>query len=103
MIQTLKTKLHGEDLFDSLKPEEEKPDKKFEIKSNSPLERMVNGFERVVKRLLYPVKISNSYEKEYKCSILSIPKTYASKDITDFYLFIPQINDKYPDTKTYLM
>ena len=60
-IQKLTTKLHGEDLFDSLKPEEERPDKKFKIKSNPPLERMIDGFERVVKRLLHPVKIPGSY------------------------------------------
>lgn len=85
MPLTLSQRLHAEDLFDSLKPEDEKPrDRNFEVNLNKGLQAIIKGFFTALK--------PNTESDVYIICQKSIPKDYSAKDIHNFSIIFPSLN-----------
>ena len=56
MAPLLTQRLHAEDLFSGLRPEDEQSrDKKLEVKKTPGLDRIIKGFENCIKKYKYPI------------------------------------------------
>ena len=85
-MTTLKTRLSARDDFDSLRSEQEQPERKIEIIPGSMLEELVWGFERLARFDIRGEELTpggHLYPELYKISGILIPETCTQSEIQE--------------------
>ena len=90
-MTTLKTRLSARDDFDSLRSEQEQPQRKIEIIPDSALEKLIYGFTRLVKAPLSATR--GTVGDTYEISEVLMPDNHTASDVEKLCIALYDFQD----------